>query len=492
MSGSCQSFAAGLALVGSAAAGTVLGTSTRGPSSEAVPIVVEASENIAQGFPGVPALQSFVSASWRGKWILIGGRTNGYHGSGGKDTDFERAQANKKIWVIDNTTESQQRVYSFPVSSLPNSLARVKDQWMSSNLLHYQDGDTLYIAGGYGENSHHEWVTYPILSAVSLPSLVDRVMNGRTPFADSISYVASPIVQSTGGNLLKLDDGYFYLAMGHIFMGRYADFEANNEGNQPKAWQKYLGEIRKLKIVQNSHHTLSVTQEGTFRNPEFMRRDLNVAYTVFPDGHTIGGVAYGGVFTKEQLNFSHPVYFGPGQVPWVDTSYEQKMGTYACATMLLYDSETRFMYTTFFGGISHWTWSYENQRFEEAPLAGDKSIDPYLDGMEWTDQISTLVRHGVDTFEFVQPFSRLPVHMGAEAVFFPAPNLRVVGSHPDILDLRQLRGQRTFVGYLCGGIQAFPKHFPYREDSPTYRPGTVPTRPSNMILKVYVTAPRLH
>jgi hypothetical protein len=112
--------------------------------------------------------------------------------------------------------------------------------------------------------------------------------------------------------------------------------------------------------------------------------------------------------------------------------------------------------------------------------------------MEWTDQISTLVRHGVDTFEFVQLFSHLPVHMGAEAVFFPAPNLLVVGSHPDILDLRQLRGQRVFVGYLYGGIQAFPKHFPYREDSPTYRPGTVPTRPSNMILKVYVTAPRLH
>jgi len=54
----------------------------------------------------------------------------------------------------------------------------------------------------------------------------------------------------------------------------------------------------------------------------------------------------------------------------LDSAYEQKMGTYACATMVSYDSETRSMYTSFFGGISHWTWSYENQRSEKVPLIG--------------------------------------------------------------------------------------------------------------------------
>ncbi|MGA8596748.1 MAG: hypothetical protein WB676_18720 [Bryobacteraceae bacterium] len=52
-------------------------------------------------FPGAPAFHSFISANYDGKWVLIGGRTNGYHQSGGKDTDFSRVEANQKIWVTD-------------------------------------------------------------------------------------------------------------------------------------------------------------------------------------------------------------------------------------------------------------------------------------------------------------------------------------------------------------------------------------------------------
>ena len=62
----------------------------------------------------------------------------------------------------------------------------------------------------------------------------------------------SPLVQSTGGNLIKLDDGLFYLVGGHVFMGSYRSFEAAGEKTTQKASQTYLGEIRKLRIGRSS------------------------------------------------------------------------------------------------------------------------------------------------------------------------------------------------------------------------------------------------
>jgi hypothetical protein len=50
-------------------------------------------------------------------------------------------------------------------------------------------------------------------------------------------------------------------------------------------------------------------------------------------------------------------------------------------------------------------------------------------------------------------------------------------------------GKRVFAGYLYGGIRAFPKQFPYTDESPEYTSGNVPTKLSDLILKVYVTAP---
>lgn len=459
---------------------------SRGTGQIPPPILIEADERANSEFPGIPALQSFVSASWNGKWVIIGGRTNGYHQTGGRDTDFDRPQANQKIWVIDTTGPAPHKVYCAPVSALPDSLAPVRDQWMSSNLLHFQDGDTLYIAGGYGEDSQHQWVTYPLLSVVSLPGLIDGVMNAR-PFPDSISFTKSELVQSAGGDLIKLEDS-FYVVMGHVFMGNYADFEGGNEHNSAKASQKYLGEIRKLSITR-SPNGLHVSLLNRYSDPEFLRRDLNTTYTIMPDGKTLGAAAYGGVFTKDQLNFSRPIYFGPSASPWVDDGYEQKMSTYACAKLLVYDTASNTMYTTFFGGISRWFWNYKKGEFETEPLIGDKSKDTYYDGLEWIDQISTLARQGRRTTEFVQPSNRLPAAMGAEAVFFPLSGLQQERPGTKILDAEQFRGKRLLAGYIYGGIRAFPRQFPYRDDSPAYRPGAVPTRPSDAVLKVYVTVP---
>jgi hypothetical protein len=148
------------------------------------------------------------------------------------------------------------------------------------------------------------------------------------------------------------------------------------------------------------------------------------------------------------------------------------------------------MYTTFFGGISRWRWNDAGHQFVQAPVLGDKTKQTgYLDGMPWINEISTLVRSRGKTFEFVQQNNRLPGYVGANAAFLPAAGLKKIREDADILDLRQFRGKRTFAGYLFGGVRAFPKEFPYTDDAPEYTSGNVPAKASDMILKVYVTAP---
>ena len=184
----------------------------------------------------------------------------------------------------------------------------VKDQFLSTNLLHFQSGDVLYLAGGYGQNSDGNWVTHSTLSAVNLPTLVERLQQGSNAVGDAIAYTISPHVQSSGGELLQLDDGFFYLVGGHVFTGRYSDYETNEEKNSAKASQRYVGEIRKLSIARKQGQ-LEVALIARYENPEFARRDLNVAFTLSGDGTKVGAAAYGGVFTKDQLNFSKPIYW---------------------------------------------------------------------------------------------------------------------------------------------------------------------------------------
>lgn len=448
------------------------------------PFLLEATEDVSHLFPGAPRIQSFASAEWQGKWIFIAGRVSGYHGEGGKDADFPRSGANSRVWVIDPPTDkSPAKTYSLPLTPLP---AAVRDQWMSSNPQYAQVGDTLYILGGYGQNSAGQYLTYPLISTVHLPSLVKAATTGGDLAMAQVRFAESPLAQLSGGELLALDDKYFYLVGGHKFMGSYLDFQASGEKNTATASQTYSSAITKLQIHPT---TLAIKAVETWTDPEFRRRDLNVAHTLSPDGHTLGAAAFGGVFTANQLGFSKPIYWSAAQPPAVNKSYDQKMSAYTCAHLSLFDPDSGDMHTTFFGGISGNLWSPDKQAFEPAPREGDRASTHYRDGMQWIDRITTLTvtRDGAHV-EVVQPASRLAGYVGANAVFLPAPGLARLRPEAEIFDLRALRGRRTLVGYIFGGIRAFPRQFPYHDNSPEYRSGNVPTRASELILAVYITA----
>ena len=458
--------------------------------SAGVPFTIDASEDVSSQFPGAPRVQSFSFAQWEGRWVFIGGRKTGYHSVGGGTAEFLRADANREVWVVD-TTVSPARTYHVPLDQLPENLACVRDQWGSTAQLSFQDGSQLYIAGGYGQDGGGKWVTFPLISRVDLPQLIDGVIKGSLP-AESISFAETPLAQATGGGLMKLADGYFYLVMGHSFNGNYTAFQGQGERNGEQASQVYLNEIRKLKIADAGEGQLAVKLVEAFRDEdEFHRRDLNVAHILSPRG--LGLAVYGGVFTPEtQLNYSKPVYLFPGHAPVTDREFDQKMNHYSCATLLIYDKPAQTMYTTFFGGIGRFFWDEATASFVENPRAGSKSDARYFDGLQWSDQISTIQRattpRKTKTSEAVQP-KPLPAFLGAGAVFIPVQERKRAYPETEILDLEPLRGTRTFAGYIYGGILAKPYRFPYNKSAVPHNSGAVPTTTSAVILKVYVEMP---
>jgi hypothetical protein len=254
-----------------------------------------------------------------------------------------------------------------------------------------------------------------------------------------------------------------------------------------------LNEIRKLKITAGPAGGLTVALVAKFKDEaEFHRRDLNVAQILSPKG--VGLAAYGGVFTPEtQMGYTNPVYLFGGSRPVVDSDFEQKMNVYSCAKLLMYDKSNATMYTTFFGGISgHW-WDTTADKFVKYAKMGSKTEPVYLDGLQWSDQISTIRRvtspGKEETTEMVHA-APLPGYLGTGAVFIPAPDIARAEPDTEILDSAGVQGAKTFVGYIYGGIRAYPYRFPYAKTSPPYNAGTIPTKPSDLVLKVYVRTER--
>jgi hypothetical protein len=322
--------------------------------------------------------------------------------------------------------------------------------------------------------------------------MIDEVMRGQLS-GQGIAFAQTPLVQSTGGELIKLRNGYFYLVMGHNFQGNYTAFEGQAEKNAEAASQTYLNEIRKLKITTVRDGALQVSLVEKFEDAtEFHRRDLNATPTLSPKG--LGLAVHGGVFTPEtQLAYDKPIYLFENATPQVDSSFQQKMNAYACPRLLIYDKAGETMYTTLFGGISQYSWNTATGTFVENPRAGSKVDAKYLDGLQWSDQISTIknvMAAGKEKTQEAVHAALLPAFVGTSAVFIPAPEIARAEPGTGILDLAALRGTRTLVGYIYGGIRAFPYQFPYDKSAVPYNAGTVPTRPSELILKVYVDAKR--
>ncbi|PHI19674.1 hypothetical protein CEQ90_11525 [Lewinellaceae bacterium SD302] len=414
-----------------------VGTTASNSDSQSVPytLSVEPVAKLTTGF------QSYTFATYDDFWVVLGGRTNGFHGTEGQDATFPSAQSNDSIYVIDSRTldSPEVKIYS---SILPE---RFRASLSSTNMGFEQTEGYLYTIGGYGSSCTGQdgtdscYQTFPYLTRISLGELVRSVVQ-KDPIDELIFHqIENENFRVTGGEMHMINDT-FYVVFGQNYPGMY----------KPGLTGEYTEKIRTFKIVATDsgfeitdQNEISAPDGSSGANSEFHRRDLNVVPAARGNGR-IGLDVYGGVFNASDLAFTHPITINGLTAEVKET--ELKVGLYECGQVLLYDRTANKMYTSLLGGIGGY--QYRN----------DSLITDPEQPLPFTRTISTITHDNVSGIitEYIQPFKQsLPSWIGANAVFIPASNISTLSGFPEIIDFNTLSGDGPIViGHMIGGIHA--------------------------------------
>ena len=396
-----------------------------------------------------PALHSFAYGTLNGKWLFIGGRTNGLH-------DFEppfafpTQYANDSIFVVDvNASQS----WGVPATALPDTILQ---SISSTNMEFYQNDSTLYLIGGYGyDNSVSDYRTFARLTAINLNGLINAVIT-NTNINPWFRQIVDSNLAITGGNIDKIDSTY-YLTFGQRFDGRY-----NRSDTLGFFYQQYSRQIRKFTIYDDGVNLAINNYQTIDDTANFRRRDYNLVHQIFPNRQE-GFTAFGGVFQYNALlPYLTPIDISPSGYNVIN-SFNQNLEQYSTACMPVYDSLYNAMHTVFFGGISlYYIDTTTNTMMMD-------TLVPFV------NTISKVTRdsNGILT-EYQLPIT-MPGLMGTNAEFIINP--AIPSYHNKIINLDTLTGN-TLVGYIVGGLTSTLPNISDQSPPPSY--------PSNIIYKVYI------
>jgi hypothetical protein len=399
--------------------------------------------------PEFPGIHSYSFAQHEGKWLIIGGRKDGLHARQPFNA-FPASENNTEMYVLDIATT---QFWSSSVDALP---ASIREQLQSTNMNFHQEQDTLYIIGGYGfSETSNNHITYPYLTTVNIPGLIDAIQNNQ-PIQAYFKQIQDDIFAVTGGHLEKLDD-LFYLVGGHRFDGRY-----NPMGN-PTYTQEYTNQIRKF-TIDNSGDQLSYGDYNAITDPVHLRRrDYNLLPQIFPDGEQ-GFTISSGVFQiNADLPFLYPVDIKANGYSAV-TSFNQYLSNYHSAVASLYDSINNQMHAIFFGGMSQYY--YENGNLIQDDLV------PFV------NTISRLTRDADGNLTEYQLPVEMPALKGASAEFIS--NLNLPHYTNEVLKLSEINEDSIMIGHIVGGINSTALN-PFANNQPNL------TNADNTIFEVWLS-----
>ncbi|MCC7245059.1 MAG: T9SS type A sorting domain-containing protein [Saprospiraceae bacterium] len=370
-------------------------------------------------------LQSYAFGEHNGKWLIIGGRLDGLHRRQPFAT-FDVAGHNTRLIVVDPVANQS---WSASTTSLP---AALKEQLSSTNMAFFQEGDRLYMAGGYGFSATlNDHTTYSGLIAMDVPQLIAAIQNNQ-PIQPFIRHIQDPGFTVTGGRLGKLYDTW-YLVGGQNFQGVYNPMGPTHG---PGFFQEYTNSVRRFQINDNGT-TLAVQHRSPWVDTALLhRRDFNVVPQILPNGQE-ALTAFSGVFQSAvDLPFLNCVNIdSSGYTEQPD--FQQYYNHYHAATLPLYDALTHEMHSVFFGGIAQF---YDNN----GVLVQDNNV-PFVK----TVARVTRTADGKMT-EYKMPIN-MPDYLGASAEFIPAANV----PHYDngVLKFEALVDS-SIIGYVSGGSRS--------------------------------------
>jgi hypothetical protein len=398
-------------------------------------VIEQANFQLPTGF------HSGVVGQYQGLWVFIAGSIGGLHGFNADP--FPPAHQNKTIYVVNPATGViLSRSLTDPSSGLNlqqiDSLSVISPQG-------YQDGETLYMTGGYGiDTPSGTFGTKPILTAIYLPGIVQWVQSGSGSVVNNIRQLYNPIFQISGGQMYKLGN-MTQLIFGQNFTGVYTGGSGD-----------YSNQVRQFQIKSTGGQLSVDISASKPQNPDvnFRRRDLNVVPVLFSNNNVLkyGFVAYSGVFTVAGGAWTVPVVINDTSATMADPSlsstFKQGMNQYVCASTGLYSKKYASMYNIFFGGMSYGF--YSNGVFQTAAeipfinqvttIQMDKNgnFTQYLMDSQYPTILSTQTNPG-NTLLF-----------GAGAYFIS----NNISKYPNaVINLDNIR-QATVIGYIVGGIQS--------------------------------------
>jgi hypothetical protein len=377
----------------------------------------------ASSMTGFPGLHSFAFGQYQGKWVLIGGRLDGLHARQPFNA-FRPEFNNPTIYVVD---WPQQQLWSASVDVLPIG---IREQLQSTNMNFHQSADTLYIIGGYAySQTNADHITFPKLTTVILPDLIDAIVNGDN-INPHFKQITHDVFAVTGGQLGKINNT-FYLVGGHRFDGRY------NPNNMPTYTQTYTNSIRKFEI-DNSGTQLSFSNYVEIEDPVHLRRrDYNLLPQLFPDG-SVGYTISAGVFQPDvDLPYLYPVDIkADGYVPITD--FNQYLSHYHGAKVCLYQAEANQMHNLLFGGLSQYY-------YENGVLIQDNLV-PFV------KTISRMSRYADGSMQEYNMPEAMPEFQATSGEFIA--NLNLPHHESGIILLDEIEQDTILIGYIVGGIHS--------------------------------------
>jgi hypothetical protein len=426
------------------------------------------------GAAELPTLHSYAAARYDNKWVLISGRTNGLHAFGTVGSaNFPPEYQNREIWVVDlGAKQSWHRSLEGAAGGLTtaelNSLTPTNNQF-------YQDGNRLYMTGGYGlQTTLSDGTpingTFDKLSALDLPGIVDWVTTGNGTAKDHIRQISGASFRVTGGAMYEIN-GRTHLVFGQDFQGNY------NPGKNGT----YTNQVRSFDIVDDGVNLAIANPTATTPDSNYRRRDLNIFPVLRPaaGGQVSEGLTVlSGVFTPTFGAWTVPVEIDSTGNPTMDDptnadTFKQGFNGYHSAKIGLFSESAGAMHEVLFGGISL-------QHLDTSTMQVETD-----DNLPFVNDITSVVvdssgnygQHWLGEYPMLNDLDGNRLRFGANAEFFLANGIETFGN--GVIKLDKLT-KPTILGYIFGGIVA---------NGPHTRSGTPPatSSASNIIFTVLYT-----
>ena len=476
---------ASLAIVGTAATLTSRAQSPQPTSSVRPAFALPFSVTLGDPFSvdGVDeGLHSYVFGTIGDRVLIVGGRRAGLHGFSSDENPTNFGSENGFMWVIDLAARKAFKRFVTPAEPF-----LLGDVLSATNQQAAQDGDDLFVVGGYGLDSpSRRNKTFPSLTIINLPRAMDLVTNGD-PNSPMLSAITRPPdderFRVTGGALFQVNHRFFLL-FGQVFDGMYTP--------APKVTasftQVYTESVRSFTYGGTPPAVTwlpSFPVAPALNHDMYHRRDFSAVLTLDASGADRLSV-FGGAFrmgrpeahlnvvdidglgdpmpmitvpplTARTLSAPSPQPGAspapaPPLAPHVQpnpNAFQQGLSQYSCPTVTIVGGAAAGdAFTIFFGGLSQFRY--------DAPLLqlieNEAMTDHGLDTVGFIDAISGVATRKDQTRQGFIIRAKMPGLMGTSAALIPRP-----GFENGRVDLGKLTAPTT-VGYIFGGITATALH----------------------------------